>query len=180
MGKVRIIGGLHRSRVLKFKDSETGLRPTPDRVRVTLFNWLSQDLTGKSCLDLFAGSGALGFEALSRNARSVIMIEKNKSVAQDLFTNMKLLNISNLQIKILDSLEYLKRLENKIDILFLDPPFNTTLLNDCLQLIVKSKDKFKDTLIYIEYSNATEELLGFDIIKQAKAGNVAYALIKCV
>ena len=68
MGKVRIIGGTHRSRILNFKDDVNGLRPTPDRVRETVFNWLGQELTGKKCLDLFAGSGALGFEALSRGA----------------------------------------------------------------------------------------------------------------
>ncbi|XLM20591.1 RsmD family RNA methyltransferase, partial [Chromobacterium piscinae] len=77
--KVRIIGGEFRRRLLPFPEAE-GLRPTPDRVRETLFNWLGQDLYGKNCLDLFAGSGALGFEAASRSARRVVMVEKSRKV----------------------------------------------------------------------------------------------------
>lgn len=177
MGRVRIVGGLHRSRVLQFKDNVDGLRPTPDRVRETLFNWLGQDLTGKICLDLFAGSGALGFEALSRNALSAIMVEQDKAVVKDLLNNKKLLKISNLEIICENGLSYLKKQDKHIDILFLDPPYDSDLLNESLQLIYSQKESFKNTLVYIEYRK-TPDLTNYSILKQAKAGVVKSALIQ--
>ena len=95
--QVRINAGVWRSRLLKFPDVE-GLRPTPERVRITVFNWLGQDLTGKTCLDLFAGTGAFGFEALSRNAKNVTMVENSHVAYQSLLQNQGLLNAENCQI----------------------------------------------------------------------------------
>jgi 16S rRNA (guanine966-N2)-methyltransferase len=124
MGKIRIIGGIHRSRQLTVLDAN-GLRPTLDRVKETLFNWLGQDLTGLNCLDAFSGSGSLGFEAISRNAKSVIMIELEQRVYQQLVTNQKLLNVNNCQIIHGNATEFLKTTNLVFDVIFLDPPYNT-------------------------------------------------------
>ena len=137
MGRVRIIGGINRSRILKFADGVSGLRPTPDRVRETLFNWLGQDLTGKSCLDAYAGSGALGFEAASRNAKSVVMIDNNKSVAQDLEANKALLHVDNVVIRNESAINYLRTTQAQFDVIFLDPPYASVLLSESLQIIRK-------------------------------------------
>ncbi|HVQ62861.1 MAG TPA: 16S rRNA (guanine(966)-N(2))-methyltransferase RsmD, partial [Burkholderiales bacterium] len=101
---VRIIGGQWRSRILEFPDA-ADLRPTPDRVRETLFNWLGQDLGGKNCLDLFAGSGALGFEALSRGAVSAVMVEKDPEVLRALRENAQKLGAKGLTVVRGDALE---------------------------------------------------------------------------
>ncbi len=102
---VRIIGGVWRSRLIEFPDA-ADLRPTPDRVRETLFNWLGQDLSGMACLDLFAGSGALGFEALSRGAASVIMVEKNSAALRALRDNAQKLGATGLTVVRGDALEF--------------------------------------------------------------------------
>src|SRR3990167_11007598 len=118
MGKVRIIGGLYRSRILKFKDGVDGLRPTPDAIREKLFNWLGKDLSGKKCLDLFAGSGALGFEAVSRNATAVTMVESDKIVFGYLQENEKLLQSDNVMLINTSAIEYLKNSKDKFDLIF--------------------------------------------------------------
>jgi len=105
--KVRIIAGKYRRRLLDVPEAE-GLRPTPDRVRETLFNWLGQELHGKNCLDLFAGSGALGFEAASREARRVVLVEKSRGVAEVLRKNRQLLGAGEIDIQSQDALLYLK------------------------------------------------------------------------
>ena len=121
---MRIIGGAWRRRVLKFPDSE-GLRPTPDRVRATLFNWLGQELNGLHCLDLFAGSGALGFEAASRGAARVVMIEETPRVIAALRENAEMLeNPPQIEIIRRDALQYLASTKAKFDLIFLDPPYN--------------------------------------------------------
>lgn len=132
MGEVRIIGGDWRGRKLPVLMAE-GLRPTSDRVRETLFNWLQFDVAGAHCLDLFAGSGALGFEALSRGAKSVTFLELSMPVAQQLKTNLKTLNCTTAQVVQGDSLQWLDQpVEQPFDIVFLDPPFNQGLM----QLVV--------------------------------------------
>ena len=126
MNTVRIIGGEWRRRVLRFPDAQ-GLRPTPDRVRETLFNWLGQDLDGLSCLDLFAGSGALGFEAASRGAAKVVMVEHAPKVAAALEENARLLDAGGrLQIVRADAVKFASSLTAtgvRFDVLFLDPPY---------------------------------------------------------
>ncbi|MCE1182337.1 MAG: 16S rRNA (guanine(966)-N(2))-methyltransferase RsmD, partial [Rhodocyclales bacterium] len=123
MNSVRIVGGEFRRRVLRFPDSE-GLRPTPDRVRETLFNWLGQELDGWHCLDLFAGSGALGFEAASRGAARVVMIEKAPRVLAALHENHELLH-KPLAVEIVrgDALQYLASTKAQFDLIFIDPPY---------------------------------------------------------
>lgn len=115
--QIRINAGVWRSRLLKFPDVE-GLRPTPERVRQTVFNWLGQDLTGKTCLDLFAGTGAFGFEALSRNAKSVVMVENSSAAYKSLLQNQTLLNAQNCQIHQMDALRFLGQNTQKADIIF--------------------------------------------------------------
>ena len=124
---LRIIGGEWRSRKLKFADVP-GLRPTPDRVRETLFNWLQWHVPGARCLDLFAGSGALGLEALSRGARDVVMVEKHPAAAQALRDNLTLLGARNARLVHDDALRYLGRVTVAFDLIFLDPPFRQMLL----------------------------------------------------
>ena len=176
MGQVRVIGGIHRSRILKFKDGVNGLRPTPDRVRETLFNWLGQDLTGKTCLDLFAGSGALGFEALSRNAKWVTLVEKDIAVVKDLRRNQEVLAMSNIEITNSNGINYLERLPKGFDVIFLDPPYQSELLSKSLDIISKTDVLTNNGVIYIEYQTRPN-LDGYDIIKESKAGNVGYMLI---
>src|SRR5687768_9098514 len=127
--RVRIIGGQWRSRLIEFPDA-AGLRPTPDRVRETLFNWLGQDLTGLRCLDLFAGAGALGFEALSRNASHVTMVEKAPVAVHGLQTAAATLQAGErLKIVSGDALEFLRGDNETYDIVFLDPPYAGGLLH---------------------------------------------------
>lgn len=177
MGQVRIIGGYHRSRIIKFKDGVNTLRPTPDRVRETLFNWLGQDLTGKNCLDLFAGSGALGFEAISRGAKSVTMVESNKDVALDLRHNATLLKADNVALMNRDALYFIKNNQNTFDVIFLDPPYLSQLLGKCLQQITQVPHILSERgVIYIEYQEPPD-LTGYSIIKSGKASQVHFALI---
>ncbi len=177
MGKVRIIGGFHRSRILNFKDGVNGLRPTSDRVRETLFNWLGQDLSSKYCLDLFAGSGALGFEALSRNAKHVIMVESNKQAIFDLQQNKKILNITNAEIIQQNALSYLTTNSQLFDVIFLDPPYGSDLLESCLAIISKSNVLASNGIIYIEYQNIPS-FNGYSVVKSNKAGIAHYALLR--
>lgn len=132
--KVRIIGGLWRSRLLSVLDLP-GLRPSTDRIRETLFNWLGQDLSGLRCLDLFAGTGALGFEAASRNAEAVILLEKDKKAYVNLQANLKLLLStpvsSTVEILHKDGLEFLKQqADHSSNLIFIDPPFQDFALLD--------------------------------------------------
>lgn len=174
MGKIRIIGGTHRSRQLPVLDQD-GLRPTLDRVKETLFNWLGQDLTGQTCLDLFAGSGSLGFEAVSRNAAKVVMVEKSAKVTQQLKDNVKLLRAENCLVVNDDALKFLTNNTLKFDVIFLDPPYSSDLLAESLQIV--SEHLTINGVIYIEYHQNIPELSQFNILKQSKAGSVNYALL---
>ncbi|EJU53474.1 16S rRNA (guanine(966)-N(2))-methyltransferase RsmD [Neisseria meningitidis] len=120
--RVRIIGGQCRGRKLSFTSAD-GLRPTPDSVRETLFNWLGQDLTGKTVLDLFGGSGALGIEAASRNAKRVLISDNNRQTVQTLQKNSRELGLGQVQIVFSDGIAYLKTVSEQFDVVFLDPPF---------------------------------------------------------
>src|SRR3990170_313357 len=120
--RVRIIGGAWRSRLVSFPPRRD-LRPTPDRVRETLFNWLGQDLTGKACLDLFAGSGALGFEAASRGAKRVVMVERDPATFKALQASGAQLGAAAVELTRADALEFLRGDRGRYDVIFLDPPF---------------------------------------------------------
>src|SRR6267378_1544883 len=131
-GRVRIIGGEHRGRRIAVAD-RPGLRPTPDRVRETLFNWLGQRLDGLACLDLFAGSGALGFEAASRGAARVLMVENDRAAFQSLAQAKSLLGADHIELVFEDAMQYLARSGETFDVVFLDPPFRQNALAAVLE-----------------------------------------------
>lgn len=173
--KVRIVGGTWRSRLIAFP-SRTDLRPTPDRVRETLFNWLGQDLTGKTCLDLFAGSGALGFEAASRGARLVVMVERDPQAFRALQANAETLNARMLELKRADALEFLRADGRHYDIVFLDPPFHSDQLSQVLPLLPRCLAD--GALVYVESPHAPDTLPGWEAWRSGRAGAVSYQLLK--
>lgn len=178
--QLRIIGGQWRGRKLNFPDGE-GLRPTLDRVRETLFNWLQRDIAEARCLDLFCGSGALGFEALSRFAGEVVMVDKNPQAVKMIRNNLKLLKADNAQAIQMDAGAYLQQHNNgQFDIVFLDPPFNQNLVSSFCQLLQKSDCLSEQAVVYIEMekSTALPELPDhWTVEKHKTAGQLAYYLI---
>lgn len=187
--KIRIIGGNWRSRLLTVIDLP-GLRPTTDRIRETLFNWLGQDLTGLRCLDLFAGTGALGFEAASRGADLVVLLEKDKKAHANLKTNFALLQSSPapgiIEMLHRDSLEYLKQqADHSSNLIFIDPPFQEVSLFD--QVVIEAGRVCDDSAgggIYVEFpsSRAREEvealLPSWHCGKYLEAGQVKACLFR--
>lgn len=172
---VRISAGEWRSRLLKFPDVD-GLRPTPDRVRQTVFNWLGQELHGLHCLDLFAGTGVMGFEALSRGAKQLVMIEKSRSAYQALLDNQASLKAADAQILNMDALQFLASHQQVFDVIFVDPPYNQAWLDKVLPLVKSALSE--DGLVYVEAEYGLQECEDWQVIKQGKAGNVFYHLIK--
>jgi 16S rRNA (guanine(966)-N(2))-methyltransferase RsmD len=173
--KVRIIGGNWRSRIIHFP-AISDLRPTTDRIRETLFNWLGQDLTGKSCLDLFAGSGALGFEALSRGAEQVVMIENNRQAYTALQENATKLETHHLDLRFGDALKFLSEDNRRFDFIFVDPPFRKNLLPQLAPLL--PSHLLPEGLIYLERDIHTAFETEWQIYRQGKAGQVSYQLLQ--
>ena len=171
---VRIIGGLWRSRLIEFPDA-ADLRPTPDRVRETLFNWLGQDLAGMACLDLFAGSGALGFEALSRGAASVVMVEKHPAALRALRDNAQKLGAANLTVVRGDALEFARGARSRFDVVFVDPPYRLGMQATALDLLRGLLAE--GGRVYLEGDAAFEAPRGWAIFKRARAGNVHFHLL---
>lgn len=148
--KLRIIGGDWRSRQLSFVDAP-GLRPTPARVRETVFNWLQYEVYGKQCLDLYSGSGALGFEAASRGAKSVVLVEKNAQACRCLKENALALSGGQITVVQSDVLRYLEGGEAQaFDVVFLDPPFGQNLVVQTCQLLEQNGWLAKHAKIYVE------------------------------
>lgn len=175
---LRIIAGEWRSRKLKFKDAPN-LRPTPDRVRETLFNWLRGKVHGARCLDLFAGSGALGFEALSRGAKDVVFVEKMAHVAAQIEANIALLSAQSPVIKS-DAASYLTHADRVFDIIFLDPPFRQNLLPLVLEIILEKKLLAKNGMIYLEHEAEESfdwQTYGLSVLKKTGAGQVNSCLL---
>lgn len=175
MNKVRIIGGELRSRVISFPDAD-GLRPTPDRVRETLFNWLGQTLYGRTCLDLFAGSGALGLEAASRGAERVMMVEIDRTVLRSLQDNIKKLGCANVSVQGQDGLEFALRDTHRYDVIFLDPPFQKDYLPGLLEILPRLLNE--NGTVYIESGTAVAVPPLWKTIKSGKAGQVYYQLLQ--
>jgi 16S rRNA (guanine966-N2)-methyltransferase len=173
--QVRIIGGAWRSRVIRFP-SHNALRPTPDRVRETIFNWLGQDLTGKSCLDLFAGSGALGFEAASRGARRVVMVERDAAVFRALQASREALGAAAVALRRADAIEFLALDAELHDVVFIDPPFR----DDCWPRLspVLAPHLAPGALVYLESAAHPVPAAGWEIWRQGRAGAVSYQLLK--
>jgi 16S rRNA (guanine966-N2)-methyltransferase len=176
--QVRIIGGTHKRRIVRFPDMQgvEGFRPTPDRVRETLFNWLGQDLLGKRCLDVFAGSGALAFEAASRNATQVIAVESSRPAAQAIAQNQKLLELPNLKLVNDDAFAFLVSTPEKFDVIFLDPPFAQDWWSRLAPLVARVAAP--DALVYCEFAKELKEkqMPGFTRTRQGRAGVVHYHL----
>ncbi|ASO30245.1 MULTISPECIES: 16S rRNA (guanine(966)-N(2))-methyltransferase RsmD [Vibrio] len=179
-GFVRIISGLWRGRKLPVHDAQ-GLRPTTDRVKETLFNWLAQEIPGAHCLDLFAGSGSLGFEAASRQAESVTLIELNPTAFKQLEHNIGALNATNLRAINSDALAFLKQQGTPHHVVFIDPPFRQGLLSEAVSLLEQNGWLADEALIYIE----TEKELALEGIpanwhlhREKNAGQVSYRLFE--
>jgi 16S rRNA (guanine966-N2)-methyltransferase len=174
LGKVRIIGGEWRSRILTFPEME-GLRPTPDRVRETLFNWLGQVMAGKTCLDLFAGSGALGFESSSRGAKQVTLIEQSPKVVAALRDNAEKLRAERVTIQRADGLRWLAANAGVYDVIFLDPPFQSGVLDKLLPQLLAHLTP--DGCAYVESGAEIAPPPGMQLAKSGRAGQVFYGLL---
>ena len=179
-GQIRIIGGQWRGRKLPVPHS-IGLRPTTDRVRETLFNWLAPEIQQARCLDCFAGSGALGLEALSRYAESATLLELEKAVAQQLTQNLQTLKANNAQVIQTDTLSWLAQQGEPYHIVFIDPPFRQGLLEQTLQLLEANRWLADDALIYVESEvehGAPAAPLSWHLHREKIAGQVAYRLYR--
>jgi 16S rRNA (guanine966-N2)-methyltransferase len=180
-GRLRIVAGNWRSRVLDVADAK-GLRPTPERVRETLFNWLSPYVAGARCLDLFAGTGALGIEALSRGAETCLFIEQSRDVAGMLKKNLTLLGADGAQVVLADAYERVKMpWDETFDIVFLDPPFADARLAELCRLLDDAGVLAPRAHVYIEEPREEPPAKlpeGWAIEKQKTAGNVRFSLAR--
>jgi 16S rRNA (guanine966-N2)-methyltransferase len=177
-GSIRIISGLWRGRKLPVHDSE-GLRPTTDRVKETVFNWLAQDIPRSNCLDIFAGSGGLGFEALSRGADKVTMIELDKNAHQQLITNKNTLKSEKIEIIHANALDYLQQSGQPYDLVFIDPPFRKGLLEDTIKQLEANQWLANNALIYIETEKEISHIdapAHWKLYREKTAGQVCYRL----
>jgi 16S rRNA (guanine966-N2)-methyltransferase len=174
-GTLRVIGGKYRSRLIRVP-SLPGLRPTPDRVRETLFNWLGQDLAGLACLDLFAGSGALGFEAASRGAARVVMVEKDRAAAAEIERSRAALGASQVEIVHGDAVAYLARRLDPFDVVFLDPPFRQNAVPAVLESLPAVLAP--DARVYVESDAPVAAPSPWVELKRGKAGQVSYQLLR--
>jgi len=182
-GELRIIGGSWRGRKLRFP-ALPELRPSPDRVRETLFNWLAPTLPGANCLDLFAGSGALGLEALSRGASSCWFVDSAGSACRAIEAHLSLLRAEGGRVVNADSTRWLESQPNNtpvFDVVFLDPPFRQGLLDDCCERLEQGGWLADNALIYLEAG--TDETLpalpaSWQPHRDKRAGQVAYRLFR--
>ncbi|WDE05466.1 16S rRNA (guanine(966)-N(2))-methyltransferase RsmD [Thalassomonas viridans] len=182
-GNIRIIAGKHRGRKLPVILAE-GLRPTTDRVKETVFNWLMPYIQQSTCLDCFAGSGSLGFEALSRGAGQVTLLELNKTAVSQLKQNQQLLKAENMHIVHTDSLSYLRDSGKSgtaplFDLVFLDPPFNKQLAGQAAALL-NSGWLAENAIIYVETEQNSDQQLpaNWQLLKEKNAGQVSYRLYR--
>lgn len=182
--QVRIIGGTHKRRPIDFYAIK-GLRPTPDRLRETLFNWLMGDLLGATVLDVCAGSGVLGFEAISRGAKMAILLELDKTQVAQLRQNATVLNLDTVSVIQGDCLQILPTLAEAFDIVFIDPPYHSCLWQQLVALLLDCHLLKSSALIYIEGDRPLEQMIDeslirqFITIKSARAGQIwAYVLTK--
>ena len=184
-GSCRIIAGKWRGRKIKFDDAE-GLRPTTDRIRETVFSWLQPYISQSSCLDCFAGSGVLGFEALSRGAQEVVFIEQNSKTVKGIQGNVCTLEADSVAIHHQDTLSWLqsastnRNLSQKFDLVFLDPPFHSDLLAKSSVLLNRSGCLVADAIIYVEHAVDANVVLpdNWVCLKQKSSGQVSYKLFE--
>lgn len=179
-GQFRIIAGLHRGRKLEFP-AVANLRPTPDRVRETLFNWLLDACQQGRCLDLFAGAGSLGLEALSRGALDCTFIEHNKNAAQAITDNSMRLQLS--QVKVLASTlpQAIEHLNGKYNVVFIDPPYALDIINDCVQQLIEHQLLDDKAWLYIENDSHSPAIIlpkAFSLHREKIFGQVRSALFQ--
>ena len=174
-GVLRIVGGKFRSRRLRIA-TRPDVRPTPDRVRETLFNWLGQDLDGLACLDLFAGSGALGFEAASRGAARVVMVEQDRAVLEELRRSRAALGAGQVEIVAGDAEACIARMRERFDVVFLDPPFRQNALPALLALLPGRLAP--RARVYVEAPAPFEAAAPWTELRRGKAGQVSYQLLQ--
>jgi 16S rRNA (guanine966-N2)-methyltransferase len=177
--KVRVIGGKWRGRKIPFTDVKS-LRPTPCRIRETLFNWLAPIIRGSCCLDLFAGSGILGFEALSRGAKEVVFVDSNEEVVAQLKEAQKILNCDNMRACQLFAEQYLKQTNKAFNLVFLDPPFRQGLLQSTMAHIEDSRVLEQEALLYLETESSNTLCFSesWEVMKNQQIGRVRFYLIK--
>jgi len=178
-GRLRIVAGNWRSRLLEIADVP-GLRPTSERIRETLFNWLTPHIYGARCLDLFAGTGALGLEALSRGAKSVVFVENSAHAVATLTSNINVLGAEGATVRHMDALAYLNGAQtDTFNLVFLDPPFAADLITELCRLLDESSMLSDRCLIYIEQDRSSAEASlpdTWQVLKNKTAGNVRYML----
>jgi len=181
-GKVRIIAGRLRGSRLEVPE-RSGLRPTADRVRETLFNWLQDRIVGRHCLDLFAGSGALGFEAASRGAARVVMVERDRELCARLRADAARLKVPEVQVECGDALVFLaKAATQRFDLVFVDPPFADGLHGRALAALVEHGWLAPGARIYVEAPAPTPPTVPSDweLLREGKTREVVFALYRQV
>ena len=175
MSRVRIVGGEWKRRFVSFR-AAPGLRPTPDAVRETLFNWLGQDLSGLACLDLFAGTGVLGFEAASRGAAHVTLVERDAHVFAAVAASARALGDNRLELIRSDALRFLPRAARRYDVLFLDPPYGQGWIERVepwLEAVAAPGAR-----LYVEAERRLERVGAWNCIRHGRAGQVCYHLFE--
>jgi len=178
-GFIRLISGQWKGKKLPVKDKQ-GLRPTTDRTKETLFNWLMHDVRDANCLDCFSGSGSLGFEALSRYANFCTFLELDKQIAIQLKNNMNALKANNAEVLQVDSLLHLTSpAQKQYNLVFIDPPFNKSLAQPCIDQLSSKGHLADDCLIYLEVENTLKELSipdNWELLKEKQSSQVRYQL----
>jgi len=176
-GRLRIIGGEWKRRQIRFSGG-ADLRPTPDSVRETVFNWLSPHLHQAKCLDLFAGSGALGLEAASRGAENVVLVEMHKTCCAQLKDNVALLDAKQVMIHCADALDWMASCTQQFDIVFVDPPYDSGLVERSLNRLIRYRLLRPEARIYIECSAQEAPTISeqWAVLRQKKAGQICYGL----
>ncbi len=174
-GEIRIIAGEYRGRRIKVAP-RPGLRPTPDRVRETLFNWLGQWLDGVACLDLFAGSGALGFEAASRGAARVVMVENDRTAFASLQKSLGSIGAKGVELVHGDAYDYLVRSRERFGLVFLDPPFRQNALPTVLERVAPRLEQ--GARVYVEAAAPVAAPAGWTELRRDRAGQVSYQLLQ--
>lgn len=172
--RLRIIGGTLRGRVLRFPPGP-GLRPTPDRVRETLFNWLGRDLSGMRCLDLYAGSGALTFEALSRGAALAVAVDRSRAVVEHLLATAATFRVMGLEAHCADAMRHLAVETRSFDVIFLDPPFAQRPWDSLFAACALRAAAHG--YIYAEADHVLDPPQGWRVHRHDKAGQVHYHLL---
>lgn len=179
--RVRVIGGQWRGRSLVVPPLPA-VRPTPDRVRETLFNWLQSTIAGARCLDLFAGTGALGIEALSRGAAEVVFVDQAPQVGRHLRATLETLRADNASVHVADAMQYLQGAPRPFDIVFLDPPFESDLLAGILERLARGW-LAPEAFVYVECP-ADKDLpalpSGWQVHRAKRAGQVGYHLLRVI